>query len=73
MLLAGWFGLCFTALNLLPVGQLDGGHVVYALFGPTVHGVVARVTTLVLLLSGGVGLVAELGGAMPAWQRFSAW
>lgn len=72
VLLAGWFGLFFTALNLLPVGQLDGGHVVYALFGPTVHGVVARVTTLVLLLSGGVGLVAELGQMMPAWQLWLA-
>ncbi len=45
---AGWLGLFVTALNLLPLGQLDGGHVLYALFGEG-QGRVARLFLLALL------------------------
>ncbi len=38
---ACWIGMLATALNLLPVGQLDGGHVVYSLFGKRGHKYVA--------------------------------
>ncbi len=48
---AGWVGLFVTALNLLPAGQLDGGHVSYALFGRR-HVRVSQLTVIVLLLFG---------------------
>jgi membrane-associated protease RseP (regulator of RpoE activity) len=35
--LAAWFGLLVTALNLMPIGQLDGGHVTYSFFRERAH------------------------------------
>ncbi len=41
---AAWFGMVATSLNLLPVGQLDGGHIVYGLFGARTHRIVSYLT-----------------------------
>ncbi len=60
-LFAGWLGLFFTAVNLLPVGQLDGGHMLYALVGPKWHTRLARAFVIMLLISGGIGYLTDMG------------
>ena len=53
---AAWVGLFVTSLNLIPVGQLDGGHVAYALFG-RFHKVLSQATVFALL---GFGIIMGL-------------
>ncbi len=50
-LCVGWFGLFVTAMNLIPIGQYDGGHIIYTLFGQN-HRAVARTSFIVLLVLG---------------------
>ena len=45
---AAWVGLFATALNLLPIGQLDGGHILYALFGER-HKTISKFTLAALV------------------------
>jgi len=49
---AGYIGMIVTMLNLMPIGQLDGGHVVHVLFNERVKLVLSLVAVLALLLSG---------------------
>ena len=58
---AGWVGLLVTAINLFPIGQLDGGHVAYAVFGRR-HSLVGRIFVGALVL---LGLVF--------WEGWLAW
>ncbi len=53
VLVAGWIGLFITSLNLIPGGQLDGGHILYAL-SPRLHRVVTSFLPLVLFVAGAV-------------------
>lgn len=59
--LAGWAGLLVTALNLIPVGQLDGGHVLYSLVGQR-----ARILTGPI-----IGILVLLG--IFFWQGWLLW
>jgi len=47
---AGYLGLVVTALNLMPVGQLDGGHVVHAIFGQRTAVLIGHVTRFLVLI-----------------------
>ncbi len=50
--MAAWVGLFATALNLLPIGQLDGGHILYAIGGSWWHRRVGLAMVLVLAIGG---------------------
>jgi membrane-associated protease RseP (regulator of RpoE activity) len=50
--MAAWVGLLATAFNLLPIGQLDGGHILYAVFGEAPHRVISLSFVAVLIAAG---------------------
>lgn len=54
---AAWIGLLVTALNLIPSGQLDGGHAIYAAFGKRVHFFTGRIAFVIMTALSIIGFV----------------
>jgi membrane-associated protease RseP (regulator of RpoE activity) len=55
--LAAWIGLLVTSLNLMPVGQLDGGHGTFAVFGQRAHKVIGRFAFVVVAVTSVLGFI----------------
>ena len=55
--MAAWIGLLVTSLNLMPVGQLDGGHGTFAVFGQRAHKLIGRLAFVAVALMAILGFV----------------
>ena len=67
-LYAGFLALFFTALNLLPIGQLDGGHILYGLIGAKKHRVVATTIFIAFIYYAGLGFVSPYDNLETEWK-----
>lgn len=72
-LFAGYLACFFTALNLFPIGQLDGGHILYGLFGIKWHGILSRIVFIGFVTYAGIGVVQplQLNSNPIDWQPFA--
>jgi Zn-dependent protease len=63
----GWVGMFITFLNLLPVGQLDGGHIVRALYGRRQETIAAAVPMALFALAGYLYFLQDVTNAVGIW------
>ena len=73
-LCVGWFGLFVTSLNLLPIGQLDGGHLTFGMFGDK-HLAISRTFFFVMIALGLLGVYDwfALNGMIAARPLYIGW
>lgn len=58
LLMSGYLALLFTSLNLLPMGQLDGGHILYGMVGAKWHARISRMVFTAFLFYAGLGVLS---------------
>ena len=74
-LCVGWFGLFITSMNMIPVGQLDGGHISYSLLGQQTHYKISVICFSLMFVFGVIGFadsILELNYGI-GWSGWLIW
>lgn len=72
-LFAGYLALFFTALNLLPIGQLDGGHILFSVVGWKLHSIISPVLFVFFIFYAGLGGPEPIDFEYDAYTQEKLW